>query len=1478
MLNIRTRCRAAYLSVAVILGSAIFYSCPADQPPTRPEQRIRAIEGNAEPALVDESAHKIKNVLTTAYYAYRELNDRKNATRKNSPQQAYASSTLTFESNGGQTDSRVDFIARGSGYSLFLTVNGPTLRLRRPNKGLSREYLARDEVPLPQDANVPPGGDVFRIKLLNAEKHPRAEGLEELPGKSNYFLGQDERRWRTNVTQYARVKYHDVYPGVDLVFYGAQGQLEYDFLIAPGSDPGRIQLQLEGARRARIEPSGDLAVQLADSEIRQLRPVVYQDWDDRRHFLSGKYVDRGSGKIGFEVAGYRTDRMLVIDPVLAYSSFLGGSLLDSGHGVAVDASGNVYLTGETVSLDFPTLNPEQPGNAGGSDAFITKLGPSGNLIFSTYLGGSGNENNFRTGVEASGVAIDSAGNVCVTGRTSSLDFPTKNALLPSYQGGDYDAFITELSADGTTLLYSTYLGGAANDSGNGIAVDSAGSIYVTGGTKSDADFPITPGAFQRFPVGQVEAYVTKIDPTQQGGASLVYSTFLGGGGIDRGTAIAVDSAGNAYITGLTESTDFPVTLGSFQSTYNGARDAFVTVLTPDGTAQIYSTFLGGTGSDLGSSIAVDAAGNAYIAGETTSSNFPTMNAFQAANGGSTDAFIAQLDPTGAILKYATYLGGTGIDRGTSIARDATGKIFLAGETSSDNFPTASPFQATRGGLKDAFVAQLDPSQPGANSLLFSSFLGGAGNDTGFGIAVNSTGDAWVVGQTSSSTDFPLASAAQPTYGGGTSDAFIAKITMGASAPDYSVSANPASITVAAGGTGTSTVTVTPAGGFTGGVALSISGLPSGAGASFIPPSITIADATPQTSALTVTTSATTPSGNFPLTITATRGALSHTAMVALVVTTGSGGADLLVTKSASANPVELGMNFTYTIKVFNQGPDAATGVAVTDVLPNVIFVSSTATQGVCSGMSTVTCNLGMLAVGANATITLTVKSLTVGSISNTASVSGDQPDPNPNNNSATSQTTVQAACPGPGPCMLAPDLTVRTVISGLAEPTGVAFLGPDDFFVIEKSTGKVKRVTGGVVQANPVLDLAVNSASERGLLGIALHPNFAANGFVYLYWTCSGQPAATDCDAILGDSTDLAQVPLLGNRVDRFFWNGTALTAPQNIIRLHAYQKDADSNGNFNQPLRGNHNGGKITFGPDGKLYILIGDNGRRGNMQNIASGVLPNGKDDQFGGPEPDNAHFTGVIIRLNDDGTTPADNPFFDYGSTVAGEPGANIQRIFAYGLRNSFGMAFDPATGNLWNEENGDDSFDEINLVPPGANNGWIQIMGPVDRVTDYKAIETSPEFFGLQQVRWSPTLIADTPADALARVNATNLPGAFYNDPLFSWKYAVAPSPIGFVNSMSLGMQYQGDLLVGAARTFLAGGYLFDFKLAADRWDLSLPAGRVAENSSKFDIAGSEGFLVGQDFGITTDIQTSPSGSVYVVSLSNGAVYEILAAAP
>jgi glucose/arabinose dehydrogenase len=478
---------------------------------------------------------------------------------------------------------------------------------------------------------------------------------------------------------------------------------------------------------------------------------------------------------------------------------------------------------------------------------------------------------------------------------------------------------------------------------------------------------------------------------------------------------------------------------------------------------------------------------------------------------------------------------------------------------------------------------------------------------------------------------------------------------------------------------------------------------------------------------------------------------------------------------------------------------------------------------------------------------------------------------------------------GQPPSVVDRNLMVRTVVSGLNQPTTMAFLGANDFLVLEKATGKVQRVISGAVQTSPVLDLAVNSASERGLLGIALHPNFATNPWVYLYWTESTTGA---------DSDVLDQTPPLGNRVDRFVWNGSTLTMDQNIIRLRALQP-AFAEEPTPAAGRGNHDGGILTFGPDGKLYIFVGDVGRRGWMQNLPCGPTDRYDcppatpvmDDPFGGPAPDDLHLTGVILRLNDDGTTPADNPFFGAGATMGGEVGANIQKLFSYGHRNSFGMAFDPhprGMGNLWLQENGDDTFTELTRIERGMNGGWIQIMGPLARLGQYKEIETSPDedpcrgtpYFGLQQARWPPTLIADSPQEALSRLFM--LPGAHYKDPEFSWKFEVAPAGIGFLNSRALGPQYEGDLFMGAARDFLEGGHLFRFQLTGNRRMVGVDdprlEDRVADNACKFDITESESLLFGRDFGIGTDVRTGPNGNLFVVSLTHGAVYEILRRTP
>jgi glucose/arabinose dehydrogenase len=461
------------------------------------------------------------------------------------------------------------------------------------------------------------------------------------------------------------------------------------------------------------------------------------------------------------------------------------------------------------------------------------------------------------------------------------------------------------------------------------------------------------------------------------------------------------------------------------------------------------------------------------------------------------------------------------------------------------------------------------------------------------------------------------------------------------------------------------------------------------------------------------------------------------------------------------------------------------------------------------------------------------------------------------------------AAPAQEPELLDPDLAVQTAVAGLNEPISMAFIGRGDMLVLEKASGQVKRVVNGEVEG-VVLDLPVNSASERGLLGIALHPKFRRNGLVYLFWSESRTGA---------DSDTLDGVRLLGNRIDRFEWNGEALEFDRNILQFRAFQADEG------QPLRGNHNGGVLRFGPDGKLYAIVGDTGRRGQLQNLANGPFgPGIPDDPFGGPEPDDAHRTGVIVRLNDDGSAPRDNPFYRVGRAMGGEVGANVQRLFAYGLRNSFGLAFDPTSRDLWEQENGDDSFSELNRVEPGMNSGWVQIMGPASRVAQFKAIETDPTapqpfapngYFGLQQIRWLPTNIADTPEEALSRLFM--LPGAHFSDPELSWKFELAPGGIGFLDSNALGREYRRDLFMGGSRDFLEGGHLFRVELTGNRRAVEADDPRlqdgVADNVNKWEITESESLLFGRNFGVGTDVQTGPNGHLYVVSLSHGAIYEI-----
>lgn len=695
--------------------------------------------------------------------------------------QAYDKLPLSFEANQGQTDKQVKFLARGSGYTVFLTSTEAVLTLSpayiQPSK-LSRQSKATEPIAKTDTT-------VLRLQLVGSNPTAQVLGKQQLPGKSNYLTGNGSK-WHTNIAHYAQVQYQAVYPGIDLVDYGNQGQLEYDFIVAPGANPKNIRFQVKGASRLSIDQQGNLLLHTPKGIVRQHRPRIYQQINGQKQTVAGGYVLLGKQQVGFKVAAYNHSQRLVIDPVLSYSTYLGaGGSIDSsdfGRGIAVDLKGNIYVVGQTSSPDFPTKNafdstyPSQ--NPGNVVAFVTKLNPNASgadsLVYSTYLGGSGGEGMTSGGGDHSeGIAVDLQGNAYVTGTTISTDFPTTENAFARTLGGLSDAFVTELNATGDRLLYSTYLGGSGADSGNAIAQDNRGNVYVTGATAS-SNFP-TINAFDSNFKGNSTTFVTKLNLAASGSNSLVYSTYLGGSGGDAGSGIAVDLRGNAYVTGRTGSTNFPIKNG-FQTTLRGSfptlSDAFVTKLNPSASGEaslVYSTYLGGSGDDAGSAIAVDLRGNAYVTGGTGSTDFPTKNAFISTFKGNEDAFVTKVNPSAsgeASLVYSTYLGGSytnqifaGYDYGTGIAVDLQGNAYVTGFTNSLNFPTKDAFQSNLGGRSSSFVTKLNPT---GIRLVYSTYLGGNGEGTySTGIAVDLRGNTYVTGYTLS-TDFPTLNGFQNT--------------------------------------------------------------------------------------------------------------------------------------------------------------------------------------------------------------------------------------------------------------------------------------------------------------------------------------------------------------------------------------------------------------------------------------------------------------------------------------------------------------------------------------------------------------------------------------------------------------------------------------------------------------------------------------------------------------------------------------------
>ena len=754
--------------------------------------------------------------------------------------EAYGNLPLAFEKNLGQTDPQVQFLSRGSGYEIFLTPAETVLALHHAQPGetspLTRPINAKEF----RERLSSEKASVIRIQIKGANPHPAVSGLDKLPGKTDYFIGSNPKNWRTDVPSYARVQYHDVYPGIDLVFYGNNRHFEYDYVVAPGADPQTIALNVTGERKLSIDHDGNLMMHFDNGSVEMRKPVVYQTVNGEHHEVAARYVLAAKDQVSFAVGAYDKAQPLVIDPVVSYSTYLGGSTPfgDVANGIAVDAAGNAYVTGQTFSSTFPTVGAYQTSssmNANGS-VFVTEMNPAGTaVLYSTYLSGTGANGELGTGIavdpapSAACLNGSSAPGVCmyVTGLTSSTDFPTtSNGLIQSPLGSSSGtAFISKINpalSGMASLVYSSYIGGTNGDYANGIAVDANANAYVAGYTNSTpgsgaGDFAVVGGFQSTLNSPNGNAFLIRIDTTQSGTPSLIYSTYLGGSGTgsgtigvgDSGLGVAVDSAHNAYITGVTTSSDFPTTAANaYVPTLNltgggGGNTAFVARIdtTQTGMASlIYSTYLASTTAtaplnDLGNAITLGPGNVAYVTGQTSSNVFPTTESgstagqFPSPPSGAGVVFVSLIDTTKSgtnSLTYSTLLGGTGGDNGLGIRTDGSGNAYVTGVAVSQNFPiTAGAYQnmllnTTYG---DAFIAEIAPNGNGAADLIYSTYFGGSDGavpDRAYGIALDSSKNVYIAGQTGSDNFpiYPTGSAYQPSLGGmNVAAGFVAKLTL-----------------------------------------------------------------------------------------------------------------------------------------------------------------------------------------------------------------------------------------------------------------------------------------------------------------------------------------------------------------------------------------------------------------------------------------------------------------------------------------------------------------------------------------------------------------------------------------------------------------------------------------------------------------------------------------------------------------------------
>jgi hypothetical protein len=657
---------------------------------------------------------------------------------------------LAFTGNDGEFDpGRVKYFYRGAGSAFLARPDGLVLWLR----GKSQQSGGRAPAAADLDLSFMGAGPGHRL----GSGH-RVSGVGRLPGVVNSFTGSRPDQWHTGAPLFGGLSYTGLWRGVNLTLRGSDGALEEDLKLAGGTRPESIRLDFSHQQRAGVDRAGNLVFSVGGRDVLQSRPTAAQAAGRGSRAVGVRYALLGGGLIGLKLGAYDHRQPLEITAQLSYPTQLTPTSDAGGEGVAVDSSGSVYVAGNIGSAQFPSPGPKQATRAALPNAFVAKLNPAGTRFeYITYVGGDAYD-------LVSGIAVDARGSAYVTGVTDSTDFPTRNAVQGKLNGAT-DAFVFKLAPAGNALAYSTYLGGRGTEQGGAIAVDPAGNTYVTGLTRS-TDFPVTPGVVQTHSGGgAADAFVAKIDPV---GNRLVYSTYLGGRGDDEGGGIAADAAGNAYVTGVTDSPDFPVH-SALQADKHGGTSAFVTKLNPSGTALAYSTYLGGSGSDSGSAIAIDQQGAAYVAVNTTSPDLPTHQAFQSRLGGGTDAFVARLNPAGSGLDYATYLGGSGDDHAGGIAVDAQRDAYITGNTRSTDFPTRNALQGSNIGGEDGFMTKLD----GSGSLLFSSYFGQSGSDSGNAIAVDPAGTANITGETDAAY-LPAGNPLQPALGSASS-AFLLKI-------------------------------------------------------------------------------------------------------------------------------------------------------------------------------------------------------------------------------------------------------------------------------------------------------------------------------------------------------------------------------------------------------------------------------------------------------------------------------------------------------------------------------------------------------------------------------------------------------------------------------------------------------------------------------------------------------------------------------